>query len=391
MITKIKISGFRSIKNQEIELSKINVIYGGTSTGKSSVLYSLIVLKNFIKNPNQQIDSFFNLGFMNLGGFEACVFNHDPKDEIKIGYSLNYGEYEVVFKKGQGKIKQKFDEIEMFGDIVIPYPLNQNFQFDFEQIYTINWNGITSNVITKQPSAQTQQKATELSEKLNSIPAILNSIDIVPHRRGFFKTVYSPSQISVNPTSEDEVATIMINDPNLSPKISVDLEKIINRDFRLYTPPGTATVYFKTTDKQARIPQDLVNDGYGVNQIVYMLAKIHRPEIKIILIEEPEIHLHPTVIRNLVRTIISIAKEEEKQFLIVTHSELFVSSLLTTIVEKSLSPEDIKLYLAEKKGKETVLKEQRTNEKGQIEGGLETFLTAELEDLKVFLNIKEKE
>jgi len=389
MITKIKISGFRSIKNQEIELSKINVIYGGTSTGKSSLLYSLIVLKNFIKNPNQQIDSFFNLGFMNLGGFEACVFNHDPKDEIKIGYSLNYGEYEVVFKKGQGKIKQKFDEIEMFGDIVIPYPLNQNFQFDFEQIYTINWNGITSNVIPKQPSAQTQQKATELSEKLNSIPAILNSIDIVPHRRGFFKTVYSPSQISVNPTSEDEVATIMINDPNLSPKISVDLEKIINRDFRLYTPPGTATVYFKTTDKQARIPQDLVNDGYGVNQIVYMLAKIHRPEIKIILIEEPEIHLHPTVIRNLVRTIISIAKEEEKQFLIVTHSELFVSSLLTTIVENSLSPEDIKLYLAEKKGKETVLKEQRTNEKGQIEGGLETFLTAELEDLKVFLNIKE--
>jgi AAA15 family ATPase/GTPase len=391
MITKIKISGFRSIKNQEIELSKINVIYGGTSTGKSSVLYSLIVLKNFTKNPNQQIDSFFNLGFMNLGGFEACVFNHDPKDEIKIGYSLNDGEYEVVFKKGQGNIKQKFDEIEMFGDIVIPYPLNQNFQFDFEQTYTINWNGITSNVIPKQPSAQTQQKATELSEKLNSIPAILNSIDIVPHRRGFFKTVYSPSQISVNPTSEDEVATIMINDPNLSPKISVDLEKIINRDFRLYTPPGTATVYFKTTDKQARIPQDLVNDGYGVNQIVYMLAKIHRPEIKIILIEEPEIHLHPTVIRNLVRTIISIAKEEEKQFLIVTHSELFVSSLLTTIVEKSLSPEDIKLYLAEKKGKETVLKEQRTNEKGQIEGGLETFLTAELEDLKVFLNIKEKE
>jgi predicted ATPase len=120
-----------------------------------------------------------------------------------------------------------------------------------------------------------------------------------------------------------------------------------------------------------------------------MLAKIHRPEIKIILIEEPEIHLHPTVIRALVRTIISIAKEEEKQFIIVTHSELFVSSLLTGIVEKLVTPDDLKLYLAEKKGKETILKEQKTNEKGQVEGGLENFISAELEDLKILLKMKD--
>ena len=389
MIRKIKISNFRSIKEAEVELSKLNVIYGGTATGKSSFLYSLIVLKNFIKNPNQQVDGFFNFGFLNLGGFDACVFNHDPNGEIKIGFSAENGEYVVNFKKTQGKISQKFEKIEMEGEIPIPYPVNKNFTFDFEQEYTINWNGITSNVVPKQSSTQTQQKARELTEKLNSIPSILDGVDIVPHRRGFFKPVYSPSQVSINPTTEDEIATIIINDPNLSPKISVDLERIVNRDFRLHTPPGTATVYFKTTDKSTRTPTDLVNDGFGVNQIVYMLAKIHRAGIKIILIEEPEIHLHPKVIRALVRTIISISKEEEKQFLIVTHSELFVSSLLTSIVEKLIPPEDVKLYLAEKKGKETILKEQKVNEKGQVEGGLESFISAEIEDLKILLNIKE--
>jgi predicted ATPase len=147
--------------------------------------------------------------------------------------------------------------------------------------------------------------------------------------------------------------------------------------------------FLKTTDKQTRTPVDLVNDGFGVNQLVYMLAKIHRSEIRTVLIEEPEIHLHPTVIRNLVRVLVSIAKDEGKQFLIVTHSESFVSSLLTAIVEKIISPEDIKLYLAEKRGKETILKEQRANEKGQVEGGLESFVSAEIEDLKVFFGIKE--
>ena len=389
MIHKIRLLNFRSIKEQEINLSKINVIYGGTASGKSSILYSLLVLKNFIKTPNQQIDGFFNLGFINLGSFDDCVFNHEQKSEIKIGFSLKDGEYEVNFKKGQGKITQRYGNLEMKGNITIPYSINQNFPFEFEQEYTINWNGINSNVIPKKPSAQTQEKARELTEKLNSIISNLDSIDIIPHRRGFFKPVYSPSQISINPTTEDEIATIIMNDPNLAPKISVDLEKISNRDFRPYTPPGTATVYFKTTDKQTRTPTDIVNDGFGVNQLVYMLAKIHRTGIKTILIEEPEIHLHPTLIRKLIRTIISIAKEEEKQFLIVTHSELFVSSLLATIAEKLISIEEIKLYLLEKKGKETISQEQKTNENGQVEGGLKNFISAELEDLKSFLRVKE--
>jgi hypothetical protein len=262
--------------------------------------------------------------------------------------------------------------------------------FDFDQEFTVNWNGITSSVVPKTPTSQNQQRAREIAEKLNSITSVLDSIDIVPHKRGFFKPFYSPSAVSANPTTEDEVATIIINDPNLAPKISVDLEKILNRDFRLHTPPGTAIAYFKTTDKITRTPTDLVNDGFGVNQVVFILAKVHRPEIKTILIEEPEIHLHPKVIRALVRTIISISKEEEKQFIIVTHSELFVSSLLATIVEKLITPADVKLYLAEKKGKETILKEQKTNEKGQVEGGLESLISAELEDLKIMLGIKGK-
>jgi len=385
MIQKIINSGFRSIRDQKIELSKINIIYGATATGKSSILYSLNILKNFIKNPNQQIDVFFNLGFINLGGFDACVFNHDQKGEIRIGFSVKDGEYEVSFKKGQGKIIQKYDKVEMEGIVSIPYALNQNFQIAFDEEYTINWNGISSNVVPKQPTAQNQQKAKELTEKINSMLLILDSVDIVPHKRGFFKTVYTPSQISINPTTEDEVATIIINDQNLSPKISVDLEKITNRDFRLFIPPGTATVYFKTTDKNLRTPQDLVNDGFGINQLVYMLAKIHRPEIKTIFIEEPEIHLHPTIIRNLVQTMISIAGEEGKQFLIVTHSELFISSFLTAIAKSLIKPNELKIYLAEKKGKETIFKEQMINEKGQVEGGLENLISAELEDLKVFL------
>jgi len=153
MIKKVKISNFRSIAEQEIELSKINVIYGGTATGKSSILYSLIVLKNFVKNPGQKIDGFFNLGFLNLGGFDDSVFNHEKERKIRIGFSTENGEYELYLKNREGGIKQKVDKIEMNAEITLPYSGNKNFSFDFEQEYTINWNSINSNVIPKIPSA----------------------------------------------------------------------------------------------------------------------------------------------------------------------------------------------------------------------------------------------
>ncbi|MEO0306034.1 MAG: hypothetical protein ABIM78_06280, partial [candidate division WOR-3 bacterium] len=132
------------------------------------------------------------------------------------------------------------------------------------------------------------------------------------HHRSLFVPNYSPAPISQNPTPDDEVATIIINDPNLPPKISVDLKKIFNRDFRLYIPPGTATTYLQSTDKSSRISSYLLNEGFGVNQIIYLLAKIHRPKIKKILIKEPEMHLHPSIIRTLVKTLCSIIKEEKK-------------------------------------------------------------------------------
>jgi len=387
MIERVKIFNFRSIEKAEIELTPLVILYGPTASGKSSLLYSLIVLKNFITNPNQRSDGFFNLGFMNLGGFDNCVFNHDKEKPIKISFSTGDGEYGISLKKNSADIFLNSRIIKMQAKVSIPYALNQNFTFttkDNEQKYNVNWNGISASVSPKQPTSETQEKAREISEALNKIPEYIKKIDIAPHKRGFFKPSYSPVAISQNPTSEDEVATIIINDPNLAPKISVDLERILNRDFRTYTPPGTSTVFFQSTDKTSRTPTYLVNEGFGINQIVYFLAKIHRPEIKTILVEEPEAHLHPSTIRSFVRTLCSIIKEEGKQVILTTHSEVFVSSVLAAVRRKDIQYRDVKCYFVEKEGKITKFEEQKISENGQIEGGLSSFIEGELEDLKIF-------
>ncbi len=395
MIKKITIENFRSIEHAEVELAPLVVLYGPTASGKSSLLYALLVLKNFIVNPNRPADGYFHIGFMDLGGFDQCVFNHEGSRKVTAGISLEEKEgqptsYELSFSKDKGTIYQKWGPLVLQCEIPIPYGLNQTFSFSHSEAneeYTINWNGISCSVSPQNPTASTQQRAREIAESINAVAEKIRTIDIAPHRRGFFKPNYTSVPISPTPTTEDEVASLIINDQNLAPKISVYAEEVFERDFRLHVPPGTATVFFQTTDKKSRTPGLLVNDGFGVNQAIYVLAKLLRSDVRTLLIEEPEVHLHPTALRNFARQLCTIVREEKKQIVLTTHSELFVSSLLATVADGKLSPEEIHCYLCLKERRSTVFKAQRVQKNGQIEGGLTTFIEAELEDLEKLLGI----
>lgn len=96
-----------------------------------------------------------------------------------------------------------------------------------------------------------------------------------------------------------------------------------------------------------------------------MLAKIHGPEIKTILMEEPEVHLHPSAICTLVRAFYSIVKEEGQRLTSTTHSETFVISVLAAVRGKKLTPQDVKCYLVGKEQKATLFGEQKVAEDGQ--------------------------
>ena len=104
---RFKIKNFRSIKEQEIELAPITVVYGPNGSGKSSLLYALLTLKNVVLNPNQNTNGFFNYAFANLGNFEAVVFDHQTRNEIELGVKFCEGfetilTYQVVIGENEG-------------------------------------------------------------------------------------------------------------------------------------------------------------------------------------------------------------------------------------------------------------------------------------------------
>jgi energy-coupling factor transporter ATP-binding protein EcfA2 len=393
MLTKLEVHNFRSIENCEVEFAPITIFFGPTSAGKSTLFYALLVLRNFILSPTQALDGLFNLGFQNLGGFDACVFDHIASKAIGVTARFDRRSYGVLLRKADADIIEETEFLPIFTKVPIPYGANQAFPFPYtekDEEYAVNWNGFASTVSSKSGTPEAQAKAVKIAEALNQPVEAIKRIEVCPHRRGFLKPSYSPSPLTSTPTSEDEVATLIINDQNSPARISINTVEIFDRDFRTHTLPGTATVFFQTTEqKGARIPGLLVNDGFGVNQVVYMLAKIHRPDVETILIEEPEIHLHPTVIRNFVRVLVRLATEEGKQLAFTTHSADFLLAVLACVKEKRLKPEQLRCYHVSREKKRTIFNHEPVSNDGQISGGLSSFMEGELQDIKSFLSAGE--
>ncbi|WP_135827673.1 AAA family ATPase [Halorussus halobius] len=78
-----------------------------------------------------------------------------------------------------------------------------------------------------------------------------------------------------------------------------------------------------------QIPYDFMGDGF--KSIVGLLWELMDDEIEdqIVLIEEPENHMHPGYVREMVYFLIDLAREENVQLFITTHDSDFINDFFT--------------------------------------------------------------
>lgn len=395
---KLDIKNFRSIKDQSVELAPITVLYGPNGSGKSSLLYSLLVMKNVILNSNRNISSFFDLGFVNLGGFEALVHDHHPGREIWFQIEArvtnsNNAKWGVQLGRQGGAfllsmdIGQQTDFLSFELPVSFPYRLDNNTQHKVnltDQSVNIIWDGIIAHLESVDSSVPKNQSARDLATILNAPAEILRKTGAVPLQRGFSHDSFSVAPVSPLLIEEDEMASLLAHDKYLESRVSRYLERITGRELRAHFRPGTSIFTLDLTERSTGVATEIVNDGFGVNQITWLLARTLHGETTWICVEEPETHLHPSSVRKLARVFVEIMHEEGKRFLLTTHSETLVLALLTEVTRGNLQSDEVVFYLTTKEGKETKFERQEVNELGQIEGGLTSFMEGELEDVAAF-------
>ncbi|QMV65527.1 DUF3696 domain-containing protein [Pseudomonas berkeleyensis] len=89
MLEKLSIKNFKAFSAwQEINLAPITLIYGPNSSGKSSIIHSIMLLKQSLTRPNLQGGLVSNGEFVDLGDFSSMVHGHDLNRDIS--FRLTY-------------------------------------------------------------------------------------------------------------------------------------------------------------------------------------------------------------------------------------------------------------------------------------------------------------
>ena len=128
---------------------------------------------------------------------------------------------------------------------------------------------------------------------------------------------------------------------------------------------------------------NLVTEGFGTNALVLLFMELARASGgATVMIEEPEIHLHPRAQADLAQVLAEEAKAEDKQIIMTTHSEHILGRLLTLVAEKELLPDELAIYAFEKDEEGVcTASELEVAEDGRVKGGIKGFFETDLDEL----------
>jgi len=120
-------------------------------------------------------------------------------------------------------------------------------------------------------------------------------------------------------------------------------------DFKVEPIAEHSSIYQVRVQKTPFSAKVLITDvGFGVSQILPVLALCYYvPEGSILLLEQPEIHLHPSVQSGLADVLIDVVKNRRLQIIVESHSEHLLRRLQRRIADTTITPDQTALYFCE--------------------------------------------
>lgn len=127
----------------------------------------------------------------------------------------------------------------------------------------------------------------------------------------------------------------------------------------------------------------LITDvGFGVSQVLPVLVLCYyAPPGATILFEQPEIHLHPSVQSRLADVFIDAMRVRNTQIIVESHSEYFLRRLQRRVAEEEITSNDAALYFCDNVNGGAQLRELELDLLGQIKNWPNDFFGDEMEDL----------
>ena len=115
------------------------------------------------------------------------------------------------------------------------------------------------------------------------------------------------------------------------------------------------------------VAANLRDVGIGISQVLPVLTVAHfAPAGSTIILEEPEIHLHPLAQSVLAELFVELSRERQVQFIVETHSEHLFRRMQTLIAQSKTKPEQCAMFFVERSKADAVLRPLEVDEFGTV-------------------------
>ncbi len=143
---------------------------------------------------------------------------------------------------------------------------------------------------------------------------------------------------------------------------------------------GEGLYALRVSDSNLKIDVNLADIGFGASQLLPIIVQgIYAPKGSVLLIEQPEIHLHPRIQALLGDFFIDMSRRG-KQAIIETHSEHMILRLQRRIAEMKFSSNDLAIYSFEPSKKGTEISKVEMTSEGTIDRWPKGFFEEDIDE-----------
>jgi predicted ATPase len=395
MINKISFKNYKLFKEkQTLELRPITILIGKNNSGKSAVLKLMTLIEGAL---NGKSDNVFELN-------NDEVFSGDKYKDLIYGKFGRAIELELF---QEDIVNEKVDvlSVEVSVDIDADVPVLENWSLKEK---------IKNNEVNKLLDFQKYTKTTYFNE-VDSTEYFCEFIGIYlanyfykekPDSSGtiykipFLKTDFigsirekSKQDYRLNPVNTKShpdgrylydflIRDYLTTDKKYFSKIS-EWIKTKFQGWELYVDVDSEPYHIEL--RRGKLYVNLTETGMGIGQSLPLIIRAYKPcdEETLIIIEEPESHLHPFAHAQLAQLFAeSIKEDRNKKYLIETHSQNFILRLRRLVAEGYLNENDLGIYYVEfdEESNEGNLTEIKVDKAGKVDYWPEGIFSETLEE-----------
>lgn len=438
MLTQLSVTNFKSwTQIDKMRLAPITGLFGTNSSGKTSILQLLLMLKQTTESSDraQVLDFGTERSLTSLGSFQEMIHGHaidQPlgvrlawdqdeltiKDPLKKGQTLFSGrsltfEMQVAGNGTRGSAVEQFSyglgnnrfTMTRKGSTGSKYKIDTETDNDFRLTRAqgrawplpspIKCYGFPDQVYAYYQNAGFLADLQLALEQMFQRVYYLGPLRDSP-RRDYRWTGGEPSDMGRR--GERAIDAILAKRQegryispgfrkkrlSLEERLALWLKELgLIHSFEVETIAEGGDLYRVRVQRSPESAKVLITDvGFGVSQILPVLVLCYYvPKGSTILLEQPEIHLHPSVQSGLADVFIDVVKNRNVQVIFESHSEHLLRRLQRRLAEELLTPEQFALYFCDVCGTGSRLTELDVDLYGSIKNWPKDFFGDEFGEM----------